>query len=345
MRKIVLLTSHGGWAPWTGMPPEAAADREEPFRLLRKQGIETIRIDPGRRPWNPFGRSHPVLAAIDPLRALRVMIGHRDADAVLCCYESSSLALLLLRRMFRFRARIAIYDIGGADGWRLRDAILRMAVPRADLLLPLANVQVARLERLGAKPGAVRPTGDSTSTRFYAVADDMPDGYVLAVGDDVSRDYGTLLEAAPAIRRRIVIRTNLLDGRTDLPENVTVERRRLDSREYRDLIAGACVVTVPVKRTEHPGGITTLLEAMSSGKAVVATDSPGIADHAIDGENCAVARCGDADALTRLVNDMLDDGPRRRALGQRARRWVETHASAETDARRFARDLLDIEMR
>src|SRR3954463_11444830 len=88
-----------------------------------------------------------------------------------------------------FASGSVVYDVGVAGTWRLRDMILRLVVPRADLLLPLGRNQVAGLLAIGARPDRVHPMRQGVSTDFFLDAGDTPDGYVLAVGDDVSRDY------------------------------------------------------------------------------------------------------------------------------------------------------------
>ena len=56
---------------------------------------------------------------------------------------------------------------------------------------------------------------------------------------------------------------------------VTVVSGRLTGRDYRTLIAGAVLVVLPLRASVHAGGVSTLLEAMSSGKPVIASASAG----------------------------------------------------------------------
>ena len=93
------------------------------------------------------------------------------------------------------------------------------------------------------------------------------------------RDYDTLIDAIDGVDVELTIaaashwshsRRRL---RVVLPANVTV-----DSFDYvglRDLYARACFVVVPLLPADFQAGITTVLEAMSAGKAVIATRTPG----------------------------------------------------------------------
>jgi glycosyltransferase involved in cell wall biosynthesis len=64
----------------------------------------------------------------------------------------------------------------------------------------------------------------------------------------------------------------------------------------------------------------SLLEAMASGCAVIATDV-GDTRLLLD-ESCALLIPRDADALAAAIRSLLDDGPRRAALGEAARARV-----------------------
>ncbi len=331
-RRIVVLPPHSLWETWTDPPPPGAPDREATFRHLAGLGYSTRRLDPFRKPWNPWAGSHAILGGIDPLRALRVLLLHRSSAVVLCFFESSALAILLLRRLLGFRGRVVIYDVGLPGKWRLRNAILKLVVPRADMILPLSSSQVPGLLAVGARPGTVRPVLTLTYPDFFAAAPDRPDGYVLAVGDDYSRDYATLQRASTRIGRAVVIRSRAVaEDRAAYPR-VSVMGAELDGQGYRDLLAGACVVVLPLSASIHAGGVSTLLEAMSSAKAVVVSATPGLADYVRDGTNCRVVPAGDAEALARAVGALLADPAERVRLGTQAREFVERSCSPQANA-------------
>ncbi len=325
---IVILPPHNGWAAWTTPPPADEPDRELPFRLLAENGVTHRRIDPFGFPLNPWARSHPILRAIDPLRALRVMLFHRRADLVLCFFESSALVILLLRRVLFFRGRVAIWDIGVGGGWRLRDTILRLVLPRADVLMPVGTNQVAGLLAHGARADAVQPAMVPTSPEFFVAADDAPDGYILAIGDDVSRDYATLLEASRGLSRQVLVRSRILKEDLVAYPNVRVMSDSLSTRDYQKLIAGAVFVVVPLHPSVHAGGISSLLEAMSSAKAVIVSHSPGLQDYTSAPGICVEVTPHDAVVLRDTIEALLADAARRVAIGQAARAFVVAQCGA-----------------
>jgi glycosyltransferase involved in cell wall biosynthesis len=181
---------------------------------------------------------------------------------------------------------------------------------------------------------------DATSTDFFFDVEDQPDGYILAVGDDISRDYSTLLKAAAGLTREVIIRSSVLAEDRVASPNIKVISNRLAARQYQELIAGAVLVVLPVHPSTHAGGITALLEAMSSGKAVIVSASPGLADYVEDGKVCRVVRPGDPVALREAIDHLLADAFARRKLGANARRFIVENCSARSEATRFA-EVLD----
>ncbi len=335
MRHIVILPPHGNWAPWRGLPSEAEPDREKTYRLLAPRGFSFVRLNPFGWPWNPFAKSHPLLGGIDPLRAFRVLLFHRRANIVLCFFESSALVILLLRRLLGFSGKVVLFDVGLPGSWRLRDAILRRVLPRADMLMVLGHAQVAGLVAAGAPAGRVVSIRTCSYPDFFVAAPDKPGGYVLAIGDDISRDYLTLLQASSTLPQEVVIRSRkIAEDRLAYP-NVRIVSDALSEISYRDLIAGALLVVVPLHPSVHAGGVSTLLEAMATGKAVVVTRSDGLADYVEDGKTCRLVPPGDAAALGAAIAALAEDAGERQVLGAGARRFIVECCSPESVASRL----------
>jgi glycosyltransferase involved in cell wall biosynthesis len=319
-KRILVLPPHDVWSAWTGRPPSDDEDRERPYRLLAQSGFTTRRMDIHGFPLNPAARSHPALRAIDPLRALHVLLFERQASLVLCFFESSALVILLLRRLLRFPAKIAVVDLGALDGWRLRRLILDIVVPRADVLLPLSADQATRFRSIWPNAASIQPVYAQTDCDFFAAAPDHPQAYILAIGDDKSRDYATLLAAAASLTCPIAIRTRLIAPDADLPRNVMILSQPTPMPAYRDLIAGASIVVLPLHPSHYAGGVTSLVQAMASGKAVVVSASPGIMEYVVDEETALIVPCHDEAALHQAIARLLSDTALRLRLGAAARK-------------------------
>src|SRR5215217_4258474 len=58
---------------------------------LEKLGFTVEFIDVNQKPWNPMAGQPSMLKAIDPLRALKILLGRPRPDIVLSYFESGAL--------------------------------------------------------------------------------------------------------------------------------------------------------------------------------------------------------------------------------------------------------------
>ena len=112
--------------------------------------------------------------------------------------------------------------------------------------------------------------------------------------------------------------------------------------ELRDLYSRASVVVVPVVETDFQAGVTTLLEAMSCGKAVVMTATSGHSGVVEDGLTGICVPPGDPSELRDAVRFLLDNPRERARLGRAARDAVLDTYSVEIYAERLAGHLTDL---
>ena len=209
--------------------------------------------------------------------------------------------------------------------------ILLRSLRRADAIVCLSEIQRARLlERVTVEPdrihtvllgvdhGFLRPWGHDTGEN----------GFVLAVGKDLARDYRSLARAAAELSTKLVIVCEDRNVRgLDLPRNV--ERRHgLTFGELRDLYARAHCVVLPVRRADYAygtegSGLTALTEAMAMAKAIVVSDRPIFHEYVQAGESALFVPPEDPDALRDAIQRVLSDDPLAQSLGRAARRRVE----------------------
>lgn len=120
---------------------------------------------------------------------------------------------------------------------------------------------------------------------FHKVVDQVPSEYFLSVGRDIGRDYETLIEAARLVPHKIVIITSLRNmvGIQNLPPNVSI-LYDLPYSEVRKFYQGALAILVVSQPDEvltgsDCSGQMTILDALASGKPVVATKKDWIGDY------------------------------------------------------------------
>jgi glycosyltransferase involved in cell wall biosynthesis len=184
------------------------------------------------------------------------------------------------------------------------------------------------------------------------------------------RDYATLIAAVrdQEVDARIGAashwaRHNAFGASAQLPANVTVSA--YNYQQLRDLYASARFVVVPLRDVDNQAGITTILEAMAMGKAVVVTRTRGQTDVVRDWRSGTAApppgflaapemaqslgalptgwyvRPDDPNDLRDAINYLLAHPEIAAEMGRNARRVVEGYFGLDAFVARFAMLLRD----
>jgi len=171
-------------------------------------------------------------------------------------------------------------------------------------------------------------------TQFFHPLAVPVDDAILSIGSS-KRDYGTLFAAVDGLKVKLRTRMasgwnphNVLGARR-IPQNVEV-MQRCSFTQLREWYARSRFVVVPLRPTlEFTAGITSALEASATGKAVVATDTPGMREYVRDGETGILVEPRNPSALRNAIQRLLDDPQEAIAMGQRGRQWVERERSLD----------------
>ncbi len=162
------------------------------------------------------------------------------------------------------------------------------------------------------------------------------------------RDYGTLLEALRGTDLRCHIATDHVrvkgsalghrwvgasEFASEASGNVTVGS--MTPRELRELYARSLFVVVPLLPSDTDNGVSVILEAMAMGKAVICSRTQGQVDVIQEGFTGLYVPGGDPAALRAAMGALWNDPARARAMGLRARAYVEEHHTLD----KFCRDV------
>jgi phosphatidyl-myo-inositol dimannoside synthase len=168
---------------------------------------------------------------------------------------------------------------------------------------------------------------------------------VLALGRLVEKKgFSYLVEAAARTGGVRVVIAGDGDLRASLLEQIKASHApvtltgALDRETMAAALAGADVVAVPsvVDAAGNVDGLpNTLLEAMASGRPVVASRVAGIPDVVVDDVNGLLVPEKDVDALAAALRRLAREPELRARLGQQARRWAVDRLSWGVAARRF----------
>ena len=221
---------------------------------------------------------------------------------------------------------------------------------------------------LGIPPARLALIPYQVDTSFWRPQPRPVERLILSAGLEF-RDYPTLFRAIDGLDVEVVVAAASHWSRRDNsaewaipPPNVRIGS--FDYRELRDLYARAALVVVPLRDVDFQAGVTTILEAMAMGKAVVVTRTRGQTDMVVDrrvvarsdparpspagllrtladrqGEsvdcNGLYVPPGDPQALRSAIVDLLDHPAERRQLGAAGRRAVERLMTVDHFARRI----------
>jgi glycosyltransferase involved in cell wall biosynthesis len=164
---------------------------------------------------------------------------------------------------------------------------------------------------------------------------------ISAVGLEY-RDYPTLMQAVRGLPVQAVLaaaspwskRRDTTTG-MELPENVLVQR--FSQYELRELYAASLFVVMPLYPVDFQTGVTAILEAMSMGKAVICTRTPGQTDVIVEGENGLYVEPGDPSSMRSAIQWLLDHPQEADRMGRNGRRLVEQEMSLEQYVPRLAK--------
>lgn len=212
--------------------------------------------------------------------------------------------------------------------------LLRALQSRVDHIITWSSVQRDfAIERLRIPPSKITLISHWVDQRFWRPMQAEPD-MICAVGNEM-RDYPTLIEALRGLpirchiaahdrlRRRSgkVTTAPAIVERAGLPRNVTVGAKSY--AELRDLYARARFVVCPLRPTDSDNGITSILESMAMGKAVICSRVRGQVDVIRDGVTGIFVPPGDAGALREAILYLWGHPEIADQMGAQGRKVVE----------------------
>ncbi|WP_040569281.1 glycosyltransferase family 4 protein, partial [Microbacterium yannicii] len=224
---------------------------------------------------------------------------------------------------------------------RLKLTVMRRLLRRFAFVWCLSPAQLEPLRSwLGGTDGPrieVLPFG--IDTRFFESTRIERRG-VLSVGNDVDRDYTTLLKAFELLADRNPGLPIFVQGRglSSAPPGVTL-LERMTHRELRQRIREVSVLAVATRHNLHVSGMTAVLEAGSMGRSSVLTDTPGADMYLIDGASGFLAPEGDAAGLADQIQKALD---RAEQHGDFAASHIRDHHSSAQMIGRLATIIADV---
>ena len=270
----------------------------------------------------------------------------RDRPRVWHARRNTEMLLgLVLRHALRRRLRLLFTSAAQ----RRHSRYTRALIGRMDAVVATSAAAASYLERPaevvphGVDASAFRPSADREAER---AALGLPPGLWVGCFGRVRPQKGTdlfveamlaLMPGRPALRAMVVGRADDAAFARGLRERIEAAGmagrfRWAEGLSWEALAAHHRAMDLYAAPQRWEGFGLTPLEAMASGVPVVAATVGAFPDLVAEGETGALVPPGDADALAAAMAPLLDDPPRREAMGRAARAHVEARHAIEREA-------------
>lgn len=154
------------------------------------------------------------------------------------------------------------------------------------------------------------------------------------------RDYPTLLKALDPLKIKCHLAADsvrIVGGPVsyrqylspNMTQNPLVTIGRLSAIQLRELYAKSRFIIVPLYQTDTDNGITTILQAMFMGKAVICSRTIGQVDVIEDGVTGIFVPPNDPIALREAIVDLWENPAKADQIGKAAQNYVRQHHSIE----------------
>lgn len=265
-------------------------------------------------------------------------------DVIVVTTNTLGVCMGVLKRMGVLRSKLLYVAMGLVEPTTPRRIVwVYRVVLRGTSICTVARADAAVLSAQLRLPVTAIPFG--VDTRFWHPDNNDQLDYVLSIGNDRHRDYSTLVKAwKPSYPKlRIVTKLPIFT----LAENIEViqgdwHQSALSDEEVRTLMQRARFVVLPIRNTVQPSGQSACLQAMACEKAVIITDFPGLWNRELlrNGATCIIAGPpGDRLGIQHAVERLLNDTTLAKAIGENARRVVESHLNVDRMAATIAAEL------
>jgi len=214
-----------------------------------------------------------------------------------------------------------------------RDLYLRIGIPEDRITILPHAIDVARVRRMAGVVAGI-PSVTSDPVRVF-----LPRRLVPMKG---IREALAACEKVAARRslEAIVVGRGPLETEVRLKAQNAPASLRVRHIPSTDVIVGLRAMAssgIVLAPSWHEMFGMELLEAMTLGRCVIASNRGGIAEVVRDGETGLLVPPRDPDTLAAALERVVEDERLRRALGEAARRWVEQRLEARHLAPHFLR--------
>lgn len=282
------------------------------------------------------------------LEAVRPLIDELNtSDCVLATTSGLGFALGAWKRCGRLRPPLAVVHCGllNVQYGRLKKCLTRSLLADSETIL---YGEAERAPLVSMFPSVAQRTHVcqfGVDTQFWSPSDGPGGSFVLSIGNDGRRDFGSVVEAARLLpgTHFHLITSRPLEG--VLPANVELTKGSWSSAavtdvDLRDIYRQALCVAVVLKDSFQPSGQSVTLQAWACGCPVILTRTSGMWSREMlrDGENVLLVEPDRPEEVADAIRRLAGDVELRRRLSQAGRATVCREAGIDG----FARAVMEV---
>lgn len=270
----------------------------------------------------------------------------KRTDIIFATVDTYGLPIAFLKYLGLVNKLLVFNTIGLYDGLVRKKNPLALRffqkiLPVVDIFISGGSFQeckkLAKLLNLPISKFKFIPFG--IDTKYFKPKRTLEKNEIIIIGADPSRDwklYAKVAEEFPQETFRIITYPGIV--KIKFPRNALFEHG-LSYTELRRRIWEAKFLLILSINNFHFAGQSTAFRAMSCGKAVIFTNSPGVNEYRFKNfTHCLLVPPGDAQAVTSAIHYLNRSTPKRKQIGQSAHKIISEKYSIE----KYSEVLLDV---
>lgn len=261
----------------------------------------------------------------------------KQANIVFATTDTYGLPLALFKSYGLFRSPLVFNTIGLYDAIVRKNnflalSVVKWLVKQVDMFVSGGSMQecqlLANLLNIPIERFIFIPFG--IDTNFFQPGNEKVNNEVLIIGADPSRDwnlYAHIIQAFPQENFRIVTLKGLV--KIPMPKNVIFEYN-LSYSEVKHRILSSKFLLILSKLNYHFAGQSTAMRAMSCGKTVIFTKTPGVMEYNFKNKtNCMMVPPGNLPETIYAIKFLNKFPELTRDIGKKARSVITAYYSIE----------------
>lgn len=265
----------------------------------------------------------------------------KAADIIFCVTDGIGLGLLLWKKLGFVKADVIIMIMGLPEKIKYFDhvpfvrGLISALLKKAAFITTLSDCAGERLKEY------FHLNGDRIKTFHYGADIDFwrplpeikKENFILSIGNDGNRDFKTLISALPEnTPLKIITKLPITENK----DNVELIRDFLTNEKIREMHNQALFAVIPsIKLKEESAGLSSCLQIMATGTAVIISRAKALEELFIDGVDCLFYEPENANDLQEKIKTLLNDKDLRDKIAATGRKKVLENYTCQTMAERL----------